>query len=165
MAVANTLLDFASGEGMPLTPMALQKHTYFSHGWYAGNTAQPLFGDTIQAWKWGPVIPSLYHAFKWAKNERITKYGLALNPANGQTEIPKVTDASLSDFIKRVWNAYKSYSPMALSAISHEQGSPWYRAYQDDAGGPVRNVEIPLDWIAKFYAAKVAALRQHASAT
>jgi len=62
-AVANYFLDLGLRESIPITPLKLQKLVYFAHGWYLGFTGEPLLNEGIQAWEYGPVIPSLYHDF------------------------------------------------------------------------------------------------------
>ena len=60
-------LELSKDSGVPLTQMQIQKLVYFSHGWYlAKNEGRPLIPDDIEAWRWGPVIPRLYRAFRAA---------------------------------------------------------------------------------------------------
>jgi uncharacterized phage-associated protein len=43
---------------------------------------------------------------------------------NGLAVVPKFGHKD-SEFIKAVWNAYKHLTALALSAITHESGTPW----------------------------------------
>jgi uncharacterized phage-associated protein len=63
-AVANYFIDKALEEDRELTPMKLIKLIYLAHGWRLGWTQLPLIGEAIKAWKYGPVIESLYQSFK-----------------------------------------------------------------------------------------------------
>lgn len=63
-AVANYLLDLADASGDPVSPMKLQKLLYYAHGWHLAVTDRPLLNEFVEAWRWGPVIPSIYHEFK-----------------------------------------------------------------------------------------------------
>ncbi|MGL6349555.1 MAG: Panacea domain-containing protein, partial [Aeromonas sp.] len=62
--VAEAILRAAKREGRSLTPMQLIKLTYIAHGWSLAVANRDLFTDRIEAWKYGPVIPSLYQATK-----------------------------------------------------------------------------------------------------
>src|SRR3977135_2921517 len=72
-AVANFFLDLAKAEGQPLTPMKLQKLVYYPHGWRLGIVGKALLNEQIEAWEFGPVIPSLYHEFKEFGDQPITR--------------------------------------------------------------------------------------------
>ena len=62
--VADDILKLAKRRGMVLTPMQLMKLVYIAYGWYLAMHNARLFDDRIEAWKYGPVIPNLYHATK-----------------------------------------------------------------------------------------------------
>src|SRR5690242_19451838 len=76
-AVANEFLKLAKEEHRTLSPMQVIKLVYLAHGWYLAITGRPLLDERVQAWRFGPVVPSIYHEFK--------KYG------NGPIEDPART--------------------------------------------------------------------------
>jgi uncharacterized phage-associated protein len=47
-----------------MTAMKLHKLVYYSQAWHLVWDGVPLFGDEIQAWANGPVIPALYELHK-----------------------------------------------------------------------------------------------------
>lgn len=151
IAVANTFLEFAKQEGRILTHMELQKHTFFAHAWYLGHTNTPLISDEIQAWKFGPVIPRMYHAFKGFGNNPIDKYGVEFDGDRLEVFAPTISDQNLRTFLGKVWNAYKNFSAGVLSSMSHEPGGPWAQTYRELGSGPVKNLAISNEVIAKFY--------------
>jgi uncharacterized phage-associated protein len=125
-AVANTFLELAKRDHNPLTNMQLQKLVYIAHGWNLALASRPLFYNEIQAWEWGPVIPSLYNSLK--------KYGAGI--VNGK--LPKGTPpvdpfSTEMRIIEGVWRAYGNLSAMKLSGITHAEGTPWSETW---AGGP-----------------------------
>ena len=61
VAVANAILTAARAQGILLTPLQLAKLVYIAHGWWLAHSGQPLSPDEVQAWKYGPLIPALYH--------------------------------------------------------------------------------------------------------
>lgn len=153
ITVANTLLEFAAQDQRSVTHMELQKHTFFAHAWYLGNTESPLINDEVQAWKFGPVIPQMYHAFKGFGNNPIDKYGVEYDKERCELVVPKLgeDDSNLRVFLRRIWDAYKGFNAGRLSSISHEVGGPWHQVYQESVGGVVKNLVIPNNIIANFY--------------
>src|ERR1700680_3484243 len=62
-AVANEFLRLAHRDNKPITPLKMQKLVYFAHGWHLALTGRPLLSEPIQAWEYGPVIPTIYKEF------------------------------------------------------------------------------------------------------
>ena len=62
-AIANRFLDLADQETIPLNLMHLQKLLYNAHGYHLAMLGEPLFWQTVYAWKYGPVIADVYHEF------------------------------------------------------------------------------------------------------
>lgn len=46
-----------------VTNLKLQKILYYVQGYFLAKFDRPLFPDEIQAWKFGPVVPSVYYEF------------------------------------------------------------------------------------------------------
>lgn len=65
-AVANAFIDRAQKGVIPdLTPMKVQKLLFYTQSWYLRfNNGAPLFDDNFERWKFGPVVPSIYHELK-----------------------------------------------------------------------------------------------------
>lgn len=133
-----------------LTPMKLIKLAYIAHGWHLAFFDKPLLSETVQAWKYGPVIESLYHGFKQYGNELIPK-----------SELSCLQDLS-SDFIEtsrpllvKVWEKYGGLSGLHLSALTHQPGTPWYEVWYQDGGKDKKCAQIPDQIIQKFYRQKL----------
>ena len=58
--IANQFIERAKRDGVVLTNMQLQKLVYIAHAW-ALALDQGLIYEPVEAWLWGPVIPSLFH--------------------------------------------------------------------------------------------------------
>ena len=68
--IANYFLQ--KGEKDPtMTPMKLIKLVYIAHGWNLGLTGKPLVSEDAEAWKYGPVFPSLYNKYRGFKDGKI----------------------------------------------------------------------------------------------
>jgi uncharacterized phage-associated protein len=86
-AVANYFLEKGKREGVGLTPMQLIKLVYFAYGWSLAIFDRPLIDERLQAWRFGPAIPSLYHEFM-RKLDEILNQHLSLC-VNGDGRKPK----------------------------------------------------------------------------
>lgn len=139
--IANKLLNMAGEKGNTLTPMQLLKLVYIAHGWMLGLYGLPLIRDRIEAWKYGPVIPRLYHAAKGYEDNPILD------------ELPQDSDDTTApvedNLLEQVYNIYGKHSGIALSNLTHKADTPWDRVYKPG----VSNIPIPNDIIEEHYQA------------
>ena len=125
--VARLFIDIAEkqaeneqGDGM--SNLKLQKLLYFAQGWYMARYGKPLFDETMEAWRLGPVVPSVYAEY--------VQFGR--NPIH---DVPPSDDAFteeefslLMDVVREYWR----FSTSALIDMAHETGTPWAKAYRKD---------------------------------
>ena len=135
--VADFLLHLR-GKGKT-TPMQVLKLVYLCHGWTLGYTGSPLIYEPVEAWQYGPVIPSLYHRYKPFGGKAISQI---------PPQPPKGLDEEEIDLITSVNNGYAKFSGLQLSDITHREGSPWHtvRVVWGARGGI-----IPNSLIAEYY--------------
>ncbi len=137
MASAAAVADrFRELSGNRLTPLQLIKLTYIAHGWSFPLRGGGLIGDRIEAWQYGPVVPSLYHSIKdWRSNpvDQRLWYGEPLAPNE-------------DELVQAVFNAYGSYSGGQLSTLTHQDGTPWDIAWRRGRNSPITD-----DMIADHY--------------
>ena len=65
--IANFILDSADRDGVQdVSILKLLKLVYIFFGWSAvlRPDSEYLFSDPIEAWKYGPVVPSLYYELR-----------------------------------------------------------------------------------------------------
>ena len=129
-AVANLLLNLAARrEDEPpllVTNLALQKLLYFAHGHFLIRTGTPLVQGAFEAWRYGPVHPAVYQAFKGEGDRPIMIRAVGRNVMTGQErdlEVPD--DAEVRKQLREVLNAYGRLSPGRLVQISHAPRGPW----------------------------------------
>jgi uncharacterized phage-associated protein len=146
--IANFFLTMGDRESVPITPLKLQKLVYFAHGWYLGLTGESLLAEPVQAWKYGPVVPTLYHEFKEFGN----------NPIKRRTHDFQPTDLSLPEMLaakgllERVWAVYSKYTAVQLSALSHETNGPWHQTVALMQDGNIQSAPIPTELIRAHFA-------------
>ncbi|CAI9119543.1 Panacea domain-containing protein [Brytella acorum] len=142
-AVANRFLELAENDNSQLTPMQVLKLVYMAHGWMLGLYHRPLIDQRIEAWRYGPVIPTLYDAMRHFRSSPVT----GRLPANDN-----ILDPSESDVVEQVYRNYGHLSGIALSRLTHQSGTPWEQTYRGDFMGD----EIPNDVIEAYYAGRAA---------
>lgn len=116
--VANEFLKLAQEDGSSIDPMKLQKLIYLAHGWSLLFLHRPLVLEKIKAWKYGPVIPSVYDEFREFRANPITRNAVDTDPACA-------LDAASCQLVRKVWNTYRNQTAMQLSAMTHEPGHAW----------------------------------------
>lgn len=119
--IANNFIQKATDDANTLTPMQLLKLVYIAHGWMLGLYSIPMIRDKIQAWKFGPVIPDLYHETKYCGDSPVTE---KLNFDNNDQLVPVELD-----LISQVYGIYGHCSGVALSNLTHQTGTPWDSVY------------------------------------
>ncbi len=133
-AIANYFLDLADRDETGLDPMKIQKLVYFGHGWHLAIKNEPLIRERVEAWEYGPVIPSLYGQFKKFGNgpikERAFKIefeGLKFKSriASLEQQADERTNEFTRPLLDRIWAIYGNYSGIQLSNMTHADGSPW----------------------------------------
>jgi uncharacterized phage-associated protein len=64
--IANKIIHFVSDSnaGDLISNMKLQKLLYYQQGFHLAYFGKPLFEEDIEAWMYGPVVPSVYSHFK-----------------------------------------------------------------------------------------------------
>ena len=152
-AIANQFLTLAIVEGVPVTHMMLQKLVFLAHGWSLGLFDEPLINDNVEAWRYGPVIPSLYYAFKRFGKEPITDLAddddenpkPALIPSGEEHEVTRL-------LIKKIWDTYKDKDPIILSQMTHTPDSPWSKTVARYQKNPPPNLVIPEKYMQEYYA-------------
>lgn len=141
-AVANWLLDRADADEQPLDPMKLQKLIYFAHGWHLALSNEPLVDELFEAWQYGPVLPSVYHAFKDHGAQPIRTRASRTDWQTFETTTPCVSGTDrVAELLETIWREYGRLSGLQLSHLTHLADSPWDQTRQANPG--IRNANIP----------------------
>ncbi|QKF64112.1 Panacea domain-containing protein [Campylobacter corcagiensis] len=61
--VAKYILAKCTNDGHPISNLQLQKILYYIQYEFLTKYDEPLFEDDFEAWKFGPVIPSIYYKY------------------------------------------------------------------------------------------------------
>lgn len=165
LAVANEILRTARRERIELTPLQLQKLLYYAQGWSLALFDRPLIDEQVEAWKYGPVVNSIYHEFKEFGNQPITSLattyaesGRRFEPRlNGDDQETRAARA----IIERVVELYGGYTGLQLSAMTHAEGTPWHQVYVE-SGPTLRGTDIPHHLIKSYFETQKQDTPEHA---
>lgn len=138
--IANWFIDRSAKDGRVISIMSLLKLAYIAHGWNLEMRNTPLFNNRIEAWRYGPVIPDVYNAFR----------PQGINSTQMVESFVLPTDATDVGFLEQIYKIYGGMSPFRLSQLTHEAGGPWETASK--LGGSY--AEIPNDMILGHYVQK-----------
>lgn len=123
-----------------LTNLKLQKLLYYAQGKYLASCSKPLFSDKVEAWKFGPVVADVYHAFKSCGQFPITAFDIEYR----STELGDEQKA----FVKDIWEKIgEKYSGFFLVQTTHKKGTPWDKYFNERE----RNIEIPQTELKKYF--------------
>lgn len=96
--------------------------------------------DSVEAWKYGPVIPSIYHEFKRFGSKPISAKSIWLSDATGvEYGTPTLKDKNKKDLVLLTWQLYKNVSPEELIRLTHQPGTPWSFVYESGVNNVIPN--------------------------
>lgn len=123
---ANFFIDLAnSSDDDYISNLRLNKLLYFAQGYSLYKRGMPLFDDEIEAWKYGPVVPSVYRTFKVCGRGNIDE-------TYGDYNVENFSSDEL-EILLNVAEEFGKYSSPKLVDITHAQGSPWQQVFNEDA--------------------------------
>ncbi|MCQ8184581.1 DUF4065 domain-containing protein [Parvularcula sp. BGMRC 0090] len=111
---------------MQISNLALQKLLYFTHGLFLQRTGEPLVSGYFEAWRYGPVHPGSYAAFKKYGAGIICGRASKINPLTEQeTQLPAVRDKNVLAVTGQIIATLGHMTAGQLVDLSHVAGSPW----------------------------------------
>jgi len=137
--VANFFIEVFKDTDDPMTKLRVMKMVYNAQGCSLARFGEPLFDEEIEAWKHGPVIPSIYRSLDAYKND-IIKRPLGKNSKEifSQEQTKLLIDVAVK---------YGKYTTSTLDGVSRSPESPWGKAYIDNR----RKVKIPKELIREYF--------------
>lgn len=125
--VGNSILSRAFAENIDITPMKLQKLIYFVYRDYLKETNKRLFKEKFEAWRYGPVLPSVYQELKKYGSNSIKNYA---TEDDGKTvyTVDEDSTPTFKRIINNVWEEGKRFNGIYLSSLTCSSGSAWRKA-------------------------------------
>jgi uncharacterized phage-associated protein len=172
VTVANYFVQLAASEGKTISLMKLVKLVYIAHGWSLGLTGQPLIKENVQAWKYGPVIQSVYDAFKLNKDIKnisqpsyVKVWGLPHNGKYERQELEELSHSERALLLDEIWDGYKGKDAIYLSSLTHQPSTPWYEIWNNNGGHSKLNAVIPQELIKNYYERLAIEFREFSKST
>lgn len=122
-----------------VTNLKLQKLLYFAQAIHLATNNTALFQDEVCAWKYGPVVPNVYHFYKKFENKPIDNEVL-------DNSLPE----EVLELLEQVWDLYGKYSATELVEITHTH-KPWKEIYYGSDEESAENKIIPVEKLKSYY--------------
>lgn len=135
-----------------ISHLKLQKLVYFAHGLHLGIFDKPLVtNEFAQAWKHGPVFPSLYYEFKEFGKSPIDRLATERAEDGRPLYYPVIAenDVLKKELLSLVWETYGHLDAIALRDLTHEEGTPWSKTFNENPG--VCNAQIENTVIRDYF--------------
>ena len=117
--IAEYAIEYENKKNRPISNLRLQKLLYFIQAQFLVNNHEPCFEDEMEAWDFGPVVPSVYHEYKY--------FGSSSIPLSASKKSYDIYDDD-KDLIEHILDRCAQYSTTELVSITHRQ-TPWREAY------------------------------------
>ena len=119
--------------GEYISNLKLQKLLYYAQGCFLAVTGESLFDDPIVAWQHGPVVETVYHAYK-----RNGAEGIRFDDDFDFSSFSEEENALLTE----VYETFGQYSAWKLRNMTHQE-APWLETRQ--------NGVIPTEKIKSYF--------------
>ncbi|MDF9540375.1 DUF4065 domain-containing protein [Bacillus cereus] len=139
----------------PSSHLKLQKLLYFSYAEFLLRTGTRLFKEPIVAFKYGPVVESVFHSYKihgsdtiGYKEDEIICYeteALAITPSFMKIASSEHGIVALECILKTL-RQYGQLSAIELVEKTHQAGGPWDKVFK-----PGQNCEISDEFITQYH--------------
>lgn len=134
---------------MALSNLKLQKLLYLYYTDYLLSTGKKLFDEPIEAWKFGPVVASVYELYKANGAKRINDdKGSKFTVVDG--DVPPILAKFVSqpdslemfESLKRVITKYGDKTANELVNITHRAHTPWKNVYVPNCNVEITDADI-----------------------
>ena len=119
--------------------LKLQKLLFYSQAVHLVLNKTPLFNDRIEAWMYGPVVPSVYKKYK--------KFGYEILQPN-KTQKATLSDSEIES-IDMVLDYYGNMNGVQLITKTHQE-SPWKDVYVANKNILITNESIYNYFVNQF---------------
>ena len=109
------------GDKVVITNLKLNKLVYFAQVESLRWRSSPLFVDSIEAWQYGPVEPTVYRAYSCYGRNRIM-------PSHVVVDL----DFSSAAVVNRTMEKLAGFSAFDLVTLSHKPDGAWAGTYSPD---------------------------------
>ncbi len=138
MRRAESVASYIVAEGMrimhPVSNLQLQKILYYVQVHFLKKTGRPFFDDDIEAWQFGPVIPTVYYRYAVFGPAPITIFNVP------EIDLEEEERNDLNQIIREK----AVLSPWAMVADTHQKGKAWDMYYKPGARNAIPKKAMEL---------------------
>jgi uncharacterized phage-associated protein len=163
--IANMFIRRSIADGKLLTPMQINKLVFLAHGLCLATMSKPLINEVVYAWKWGPVIRTIYTRFQPFGSKPVDR--VILDDAVEREEIESLAEENQDEvkLINTVWRFFGEKTGPELSTLTHLNGSPWHTIWEVNGGKHKRDAVIPDTIIQEYYTKQLQQYRNRISSS
>ena len=150
--VCRHIINYSNEKEYGISNLKLQKLLYFTQAYFLLTKQEACFGEKIEAWDLGPVVPVAYREYKQFGNGNIPTITYVIEKDINNIWNSKVIpyyDVLITTEDKRlidsVVDKFSEYSASDLVGLTHRQ-KPWIDSYV-----PNRNNEITIKAIEEYF--------------
>ena len=136
-----------------LDQLQINKLCYLVNGFTLQARDEPAFHNDVEAWKYGPVVPAVYEAYRMYGDKPITALDLCRTSLTDTEssfqrwkELVAIIGKEVASIAFGVVREYGECTGGELVNMTHKRRTPWKKAYR-----PGHNNVIPTDAIRQFY--------------
>ena len=152
LALSNHILSRWDAKQRGITNKKLNKVLFYCHGFSLARLDKPLLKNHIEAWAHGPVVKSVYHAFKQFEHRPINQLAHSFDYVQGHSSVvwQEFETYEEEDLFFRVCDYYCDWSADRLEHESHTIGSPWHKV-RNVSGSASLSQRIPNHMIKVYF--------------
>lgn len=121
LEIAKYVIDKCTREGHPISNLQLQKILYYIQKAFLENGTE-AFEDDIEAWQFGPVVPSVYYQY--------CGFGAMAIRMKYETSIRE----AFLKIIAPIVEVKRDLNPWIMVEDTHKDGKAWAEIYKDGIG-------------------------------
>lgn len=119
---------FCEKRNWSATNLEIQKLLYIAQVFSLGLRNKLLFKNTIQAWKYGPVIPDVYYRLRSCGSMPILPIMFGENSDEG-------CSGEEFEFVSSIAEATKNLRDWQLVGLTHRNGTAWQKKFDPNEFG------------------------------
>jgi uncharacterized phage-associated protein len=161
VAIVDWFIRRNQSDQMSLTHLKIQKLLYFAQGHHLARFDEPLFDENFQAWRYGPVVVSVYHQLKDSGDNEIK------TPLQDQTLKSVVSHAAplaideddwrTIEFLESFWPIYAPLKPWGLVSLANRDNGPWRKIAEAVSSWKTESRVVPTELLRQHFSSHVAA--------
>ena len=158
--LAKYVVAFSDCKGDLITNKKLQKLLYYIQAWHLVFFEGPLFDEEPQAWRHGPVYPTVYRYFKGFGYEPISlknvyqEEQIDCEGLKSKIAIENNISEEQQGLIQEVLLKYGRMSAFMLEVLSHEE-TPWIAQREGLSEFDRGDRSIPFTTMKAYYSSKL----------